>query len=134
MRTYFVDTWFFIASIDLYDQYHRQVMRLARTLGGRRLLTHEYVLGELLTYFSGEGARARANAVETVRGFRRSHEVIESTPVLFDLALSRYARRPDKEYSLVDCMSMVLMRERGITHVLTNDHHFRQEGFTVVSE
>ena len=53
---------------------------------------------------------------------------------LFERALSLYERRPDKEYSLVDCMSMTLMRERGITHVLTNDHHFRQEGFTVVSE
>jgi predicted nucleic acid-binding protein len=31
-------------------------------------------------------------------------------------------------------MSMVVMRERGITHVITHDHHFRQEGFTVVSE
>ena len=49
-------------------------------------------------------------------------------------ALDLYSQRPDKEYSLVDCMSMVLMRERGITHVLTNDHHFRQEGFTVVNE
>jgi predicted nucleic acid-binding protein len=29
---------------------------------------------------------------------------------------------------------MTLMRERGITHVLTNDHHFRQEGFTVLSD
>jgi uncharacterized protein len=40
----------------------------------------------------------------------------------------------DKAYSLVDCMSMSLMRERGITHILTNDHHFRQEGFTLVNE
>ena len=51
----------------------------------------------------------------------------------FARALDLYEARPDKEYSLVDCMSMVVMRERGITHVLTNDHHFRQEGFTVVN-
>jgi predicted nucleic acid-binding protein len=31
-------------------------------------------------------------------------------------------------------MSMEVMERRGITHVLTNDHHFRQEGFTVVNE
>jgi predicted nucleic acid-binding protein len=53
---------------------------------------------------------------------------------LFPGAIDIYSRRPDKEYSLIDCMSMTLMRSRGITHVLTNDHHFRQEGFTVVNE
>jgi predicted nucleic acid-binding protein len=59
---------------------------------------------------------------------------VERASDLFSAALSLYEQRPDKEYSLVDCMSMTLMRERGITHVLTNDHHFRQEGFTVVNE
>lgn len=29
---------------------------------------------------------------------------------------------------------MVLMEERGIRQVLTNDHHFAQAGFTVVNE
>ena len=53
---------------------------------------------------------------------------------LFIRGLQLYEQRPDKEYSLVDCMSMTLMRERGIAHVLTNDRHFRQEGFTVVNE
>ena len=54
--------------------------------------------------------------------------------ISFQSRLRLSSERPDKEYSLVDCMSMTLMRERGITHVLTNDHHFRQEGFTVVNE
>jgi predicted nucleic acid-binding protein len=134
MTTYLADTWYFIARIDPYDQHHEMAERLARTLRDKRLLTHDYVLGEFLTYFSGEGARARTRAVEGVRSIQRAHEVIESPPALFDLALSRYARRPDKEYSFVDCMSMVLMEHRGVTHVLTNDHHFRQEGFTVVNE
>jgi predicted nucleic acid-binding protein len=49
-------------------------------------------------------------------------------------ALYLYSLRVDKAYSLVDCMSMVVMQDRGITHVLTNDHHFRQEGFTVLSD
>ena len=134
MTTFFVDSWYFIASVDRSDQHHSQVVRLARRLAGSHLLTHEYVLGEFLTYFSGEGALARTRAVETVRATRRSYEVVESNPLLFDYALDRYARRLDKEYSFVDCMSMEVMEHRGVTHVLTNDHHFRQEGFTVVNE
>jgi predicted nucleic acid-binding protein len=134
MTTYFADTWFFIARVDRSDQHHTQALRIERRLIHGRLLTHDYVLGEFLTYFSGEGAQARARAVEMVRMTRRANEVVESNSLLFDYALDRYSRRSDKEYSFVDCMSMELMERRGITHVLTNDHHFRQEGFTVVNE
>jgi predicted nucleic acid-binding protein len=134
MTTYFADTWFFVARIDRYDQHHARALRLARMLVGERLLTHEYVLAELLTYFSGEGALARASAVETVRVTRRSYEIVESNSRLFEYALDRYSRRLDKEYSFIDCMSMEVMQKRGITHVLTNDHHFQQEGFVVVSD
>ncbi|HXH41992.1 MAG TPA: PIN domain-containing protein [Thermoanaerobaculia bacterium] len=134
MTTYFVDTWYFIAIVDRYDQHYATALRLERRIAGSLLLTHEYVLGEFLTYFSGEGALARARAVEMVRASGRSCEVVESNHRLFDSALYRYSRRLDKEYSFVDCMSMVLMERRGITHVLTNDHHFRQEGFILVNE
>jgi predicted nucleic acid-binding protein len=134
MTKYFADTWYFIARVDQSDHHHSKALRLERRLIDSRFLTHDYVLGEFLTYFSGEGARARARAVEMVRRTRRSYEVVESNFLLFESALDRYAHRPDKEYSFVDCISMVLMEHRGITHVLTNDHHFRQEGFTVVNE
>ena len=40
-----------------------------------------------------------------------------------------YAARPDKGYSLADCISMQTMRKEGLTEVLTNDRHFEQEGF-----
>ena len=40
-----------------------------------------------------------------------------------------YEPRPDKGYSLVDCISMQTMRREGLTEALTNDRHFEQEGF-----
>ena len=46
--------------------------------------------------------------------------------------MDRYERRLDKGYSLVDCMSMVVMEDLDIQHVLTNDRHFQQAGFTLV--
>ena len=52
---------------------------------------------------------------------------------LFIRGLHLYEQRPDKEYSLVDCMSMVVMEDHDIQHVLTNDHHFTQAGFTIVN-
>jgi predicted nucleic acid-binding protein len=58
--------------------------------------------------------------------------VVESTRALFLEGLSLYRARPDKAYSLTDCISMQVMRREGLTDVLTNDHHFTQEGFTIL--
>lgn len=37
-----------------------------------------------------------------------------------------------KEYSLTDCVSMQAMRREGLIDVLSNDHHFTQEGFHIL--
>ena len=50
----------------------------------------------------------------------------------FAAAPTLYEARPDKDYSLTDCRSMVALRALGISEVLSNDHHFTQEGFTIV--
>ena len=55
--------------------------------------------------------------------------IVRQTPELFDRALDLYRRRPDKGYRLIDCTSMVVCRDLGITDVLTRDAHFEQEGF-----
>ena len=53
-----------------------------------------------------------------------------STPQLLERAIDLYEQRPDKTYSLTDCISMIICRDRGITDVLTSDKDFEQEGFT----
>jgi predicted nucleic acid-binding protein len=135
MRLYLVDTWFLIAVIDRFDRHHRQAVQLNERTADAVFVTHEGVLAEFLTYFSGFGRIQRRTAVQRVRTLRvhPQYSVASFSP-LFPAALDLYSQRLDKEYSVIDCMSMALMRERGITHVLTNDHHFRQEGFTVVNE
>ena len=40
--------------------------------------------------------------------------------------------RPDKAWSLTDCISFAVMAERGLTEALTADHHFEQAGFRVL--
>jgi len=135
MRSYFVDAWFLIALADPSDSHHRQAKHLDRTVAGISLLTHDAVLTEFLTYFAAGGRNSRYQAAALVRNIlQRDDYRVERSSDLFPAALDLYSQRLDKEYSLVDCMSMALMRERDITHVLTNDHHFRQEGFTVVNE
>ena len=132
---WFADTWFFIALLDRRDSHHQRAARIvSRIPAVQHLVTHDAVLTELLAYFSEEGELARSAAVDHVRSVLRHWQVVPANRELFLVGLDRYAERRDKHYSLVDCMSMVLMEQRGIRHVLTNDHHFTQAGFTIVNE
>jgi len=55
--------------------------------------------------------------------------VVGLDPHLYQRGINLYAQRPDKEWSLTDCISFVVMSDRGITEALTGDHHFEQAGF-----
>jgi len=48
---------------------------------------------------------------------------------LFADGFGLYQGRPDKEWGLVDCVTFVVMKKRGITEALTADEHFEQAGF-----
>jgi len=136
MSAYFVDTWFFIAFMHQADPQHRTTKRLAHSLSDAVMVTHDAVLTELLTFFAGYGSFWRTTAAALVRNvlINPQYKVYPMTRELFQEALTLYERRLDKEYSLVDCISMRIMMQHGITHVLTNDHHFEQEGFFLVNE
>lgn len=58
--------------------------------------------------------------------------IVSASDGQFLAGLDLYEARPDKGYSLVDCISMTVMREMGITAALTSDRHFEQEGFEVL--
>ena len=61
------------------------------------------------------------------------HSIITLVPPssnLFERGLELYASRPDKRYSLTDCISMTVMRDLDITEILTHDRDFENEGFT----
>jgi predicted nucleic acid-binding protein len=101
---------------------------------GYTLVTTEEVLVEFLSAYAGRGEYLRRVAMQTVRGILDNAHVtvIPQTHQSFMAGLSLYARRADKAYSLVDCISMHTMGQLGITEVLTNDHHFSQEGFIIL--
>ena len=89
---------------------------------------------EFLSAYAGRGAYLRQEALKTVRAILGNVHVtvLPQTHESFMKGLDFYASRADKAYSLVDCISMDTMRQIGLTEVLTNDHHFTQEGFTIL--
>src|SRR4051794_807209 len=133
-RTLFADAFYWVALIFPRDTYHARVRSFSAALGPARLVTTDEVLTEVLNHFSHLGPIWRGKAVAPVRGVRNNPgvDVLPQTRADFDNALALYAARPDKDYSLTDCRAMLAMRARGLSEVLTNDHHFTQEGFTIL--
>jgi hypothetical protein len=59
-------------------------------------------------------------------------EIMPPTAALFDQGLALFAERQDKAWSLPDCISFVVMQERGIREALSGDHHVEQAGFVAL--
>ena len=133
-RILFADTFYWIALINPRDAFHAAAHSFSSSLGPVRLLTTDDVFDEVLTFFAGMGPFWRGRAAGTVRDARQDPDidVLPQTRADFDAALALYESRPDKDYSLTDCRSMLAMRDQGIMEALTNDHHFTQEGFAVL--
>lgn len=132
MRLLFVDTFYLVALLYRRDAWHDRVVTFSQTLSSDdTLLTTDAILVEFLAALSNKGQHLRREAAIATRNLleRPNVTVIPQDRMLLLEGLDLYERRPDKEYSLTDCISMQVMRREGITEVLTNDHHFAQEGF-----
>lgn len=134
MRSLFADTFYWVALPNPGDAFHARVTTLSGTLGPSRIVTTDEVLTEVLNWFCQSGPRWRAEAAALIHDLRNDSgvDVLPQTRADFDAARALYEARPDKGYSLTDCRSMLAMRALAISEVLTNDHHFTQEGFTVL--
>ena len=135
MPTVFMDTSAHVAFIDRRDEWHARAFEVFEELTAARtaFVTTEAVLIELLTFLCGGGVTVRASAVEYVRRLLASPvNVVWQTSDLFERAFELYSRRPDKSYSMVDCISMVVCRDQGIAEVFTADRDFERERFRIL--
>ncbi len=134
MRTVFADAFYWIASINPGDNWHPLVKAIAATLDQAQIVTTDEVLTEVLAFYSTCGILMRRRAVETIKSIMSNPriQVIQQTRESFLTGFALYENRPDKGYSLTDCISMNTMHELEITEVLTHDRHFTQEGFVIL--
>lgn len=130
MGSYFADTSFWIALSSQRDQYRPQAIAWHTFVlrSGIRIVTTEAVLWEWLNALASSTTRATA-----AEGYRRAHadqlvEVVPFDPERNAAAVELYQSRGDKDWSLTDCLSIVVMERLGLTEALTTDHHFGQAG------
>jgi predicted nucleic acid-binding protein len=127
----FGDTVHFIALLSTGDRWHARAVAINRRPLGL-LVTTEWVLTEVGDAFSQPGARQKFIRLLDLLREQPDVEIVSSTSDLFRRGTSFFSARPDKEWSLTDCISFVVMNERGITDALTSDHHFEQAGFQIL--
>ncbi len=93
-------------------------------------LTHNYVLAEFVALAQARGLPRQATlAFVADLQDNTAVQVIYVSEALHRAALAHLTQRPDKEWSLCDAVSFVLMSQHGILDALTTDHHFEQAGF-----
>ena len=132
MRTVFADTGYWVALLNPRDQLHGMAKSVSASLGQTRIVTSEMVLDELLASLSAPPARATViSAVNSIVS-NPNVEVVPQTSLQFREAFDLYKTRTDKEWSLTDCASFKLMKERAITEALAHDEHFEQTGFVAL--
>jgi predicted nucleic acid-binding protein len=131
MKSYFADTSLFVAFLNPRDEYHEPAVEYIRD-ESNSLTTTSWVLVELGNFVAK--SRTRRRFVPFVRDLGEDPlvEVVPPTADLLELALDLYHRRPDKHWSMTDCISFLVMRERGLSEALTTDHHFVQAGFKIL--
>ena len=134
MGEIFADTFYWIALANPADQGHQAASEFSQANSDTPLVTTHEVLTEFLNYFAEAGEQTRRVVAEmcerTIEHPKIS--VLPQTSASFLAGFRLYQARPDKGYSLTDCISMTAMRERQMTDALTHDDHFRQEGFNVL--
>lgn len=127
----FLDTAYAIALSSSRDRHHQKALLLAEQLEieGTKLITTRAILLEIgnalpkLPY--------RDAAIELLISLEEDEniEIIPLTEELYRKAFELYQQRIDKEWSLTDCISFIVMGEKNLQEALTTDKHFQQAGF-----
>lgn len=128
MTARFADTFYFLALGNKADAAHQAARSIWQHEPGP-VVTTAWVLTEVADALAAPSDRA--SFLRLLGGLKQipAFEMIPPDADLWERGLDLYARRPDKGWSLTDCISFVVMSDRGITEALTGDHHFEQAGF-----
>lgn len=123
----FLDTAYVYALVNTRDEWHKEALSWQEKLEKERrgIITTELILIEIADGLAS--IRFRTQAAQVIDALQSS-PFVEVVAVSSEL-LNLYRQRRDKEWGLTDCVSFLVMRERGLLESLTVDTHFQQAGF-----
>lgn len=128
MKPVFADTSFYAACLSPRDALHSHAIQISAN-NNSTILTTEFVFVELANLFSKLAKRAAA--IRLIQQVRSDPDtiIVPASSELVQRGFELFSRRSDKEWSLTDCISFVVMNEHGVMEALTSDGDFEQAGF-----
>ncbi len=123
--TVFADTYFYLALFNTRDTHHRHALEFMGGFTGG-------VVTEVADAMSGIPERREVQAKFRLLAGDAGTRIVAASPELFERGLSLYNARPDKGWSLTDCIPIVVMADEELTEALTGDRHFEQAGFAAL--
>ncbi len=127
----FADSFFYLGLLNPNDEYHERVYEWSTSYRGPAVTT-EAALLELGDAFCEPGQRDVL--LRLIRELRSDAlvDIVALTPSLIERAWDLFAERADKRWGITDCVSFVVMKDKGLTDALTGDQHFVQAGFHAI--
>ncbi len=133
MSDLFVDTSGWANLIDISQPFHPLSAKIYQNARSQKhkIFTASYIVTELVALLSSPLRIPRPKAIAFIQSLKTSPyiEIIHISEEIDTKGWELLINRQDKEWSLVDCSSFIVMQERRITKSLTSDHHFEQAGF-----
>jgi uncharacterized protein len=128
MKGVFADSYFFFAILNPHDAGHVKAVEFANQYRGP-LVTTAWVLTEVADGLAHTPRRQVFRRLMEDFEANKSNLLVPANTETFERGIDFYHARPDKEWSLTDCISFVVMSEERLSEALTGDHHFEQAGF-----
>jgi len=124
----FADTSYFLALLSPDDEFHAAASEVSASLS-EKIVTTMWVLTELGdALHKGRNRQIFLRFIDALAE-NEDIEIVAATPESFQRGVALFRSRPDKDWSLTDCISITVMTQRGIQEALKSDRHFEQAGF-----
>ena len=130
----FVDSVYLIALLSPNDDWRKAAIAAERQVPSHiTMVLSDGIILETLAHFSRAPRQFRINLVDHVQAMTRDpfYRFVPHQQPLMESALDAYGNEfANSSLSLQDCVSILIMREYGITSILTADQEFTRAGFT----
>jgi predicted nucleic acid-binding protein len=131
MNAVFADTFYFLALVNPKDQAHQRALDFSAAFDGT-IVTSTWVLMEVGDALCRVPDRQTyLNLLDQLANDANA-ELVPASQAHFEKATALFAQRADKDWSMTDCTSFVIMQDRGLTDAITGDKHFVQAGFVAL--
>jgi predicted nucleic acid-binding protein len=131
MNVVFADTFYYLALLSENDFAHDRAVQVSRELRAKTMTT-AWVLTEVGDALAGPADRPKfIHLIEQLRSAPQV-TIVPPSETLFERGFQLFSRRPDKDWSLTDCISFEVMQEHQLRDALTGDRHFEQAGFQIL--